>query len=96
MSAAFYQDEVKFYVAVDCIILGFNNKELNVLLYKRSFEPMKGQWSLMGGFVKSGESVDVPLFPNLGFPLLRVSVGRDYLHKNIYENFMGKDKCFSF
>ena len=25
---------------------------------KRSFEPMKGQWSLMGGFVKSGESVD--------------------------------------
>ena len=58
MSAAFYQDEVKFYVAVDCIILGFNNKELNVLLYKRSFEPMKGQWSLMGGFVKSGESVD--------------------------------------
>ena len=40
MSAAFYQDEVKFYVAVDCIILGFNNKELNVLLYKRSFEPM--------------------------------------------------------
>ena len=27
MSAAFYQDEVKFYVAVDCIILGFNNKE---------------------------------------------------------------------
>ena len=24
MSAAFYQDEVKFYVAVDCIILGFN------------------------------------------------------------------------
>ena len=30
MSAAFYQDEVKFYVAVDCIILGFNNKELNV------------------------------------------------------------------
>ena len=28
MSAAFYQDEVKFYVAVDCIILGFNNKEL--------------------------------------------------------------------
>jgi len=38
MSAAFYQDEVKFYVAVDCIILGFNNKELNVLLYKRSFD----------------------------------------------------------
>ena len=32
MSAAFYQDEVKFYVAVDCIILGFNNKELNCFI----------------------------------------------------------------
>lgn len=46
------------YVAVDCIILGFNDNELNVLLYKRSFEPSKGKWSLMGGFVKSGESID--------------------------------------
>ena len=36
MSAAFYQDEVKFYVAVDCIILGFNNKELNVCIIKHS------------------------------------------------------------
>ena len=58
MSAAFYQDEVKFYVAVDCIILEVNSKMLNVLLYTRSLEPMKGQWSLMGGFVKSGESVN--------------------------------------
>lgn len=58
MSAAFYQNETKLYVAVDCIILGFNNKELNVLIYKRKFEPMMNQWSLMGGFVKAGESLD--------------------------------------
>ncbi len=58
MSAAFYQEQAKFYVAVDCIILGFNKNELNVLLYKRAFEPLMGQWSLMGGFVKSGESVN--------------------------------------
>jgi len=58
MSAAFYQEQVQFYVAVDCIILGFNNNELNVLLYKRKFEPMKGEWSLMGGFVRSGEGLD--------------------------------------
>lgn len=58
MSAAFYQEQVKFYVAVDCIILGFNNNELNVLLYKRNFEPMKGEWSLMGGFVRSEEGLD--------------------------------------
>lgn len=58
MSAAFYQQEVKFYVAVDCIILGFTDNELYVLLYKRNFEPLQGQWSLMGGFVKSGESIN--------------------------------------
>ena len=57
MTAAFYQNEVKFFVSVDCIILGFNNSELNVLLYKRNFEPLQGQWSLMGGFIKSGESI---------------------------------------
>ncbi|MDR2970183.1 MAG: NUDIX domain-containing protein [Tannerellaceae bacterium] len=58
MPAVFYQEQAKFHVAVDCIILGFNNNELNVLLYKRNFEPLKGEWSLMGGFVRSGEGLD--------------------------------------
>ncbi|MDL2222084.1 NUDIX domain-containing protein [Parabacteroides sp. OttesenSCG-928-N08] len=57
MSAAFYQEQSRFYVAVDCIILGFSNNELNVLLYKRNFEPLMGQWSLMGGFVRAEENV---------------------------------------
>ncbi|MGM9758552.1 MAG: DNA mismatch repair protein MutT, partial [Parabacteroides sp.] len=47
MSALFYQDEARFHVAVDCIILGFMDNELKVLLYKRTFEPLSGQWSLM-------------------------------------------------
>lgn len=58
MVAAFYQNEIKFFVSVDCIILGFNSNGLNVLIYKRSFEPLKGQWSLMGGFLRAGESID--------------------------------------
>lgn len=57
MTAAFYQNETKFYVGVDGIILGFDQKDLNVLLYKRAFEPMKGQWSLMGGFMRPGENI---------------------------------------
>lgn len=39
MTAAFYQNETKFYVAVDCIILGFDQKELNVLLINVSLNP---------------------------------------------------------
>lgn len=58
MPTIFYREQAKFHVAVDCIILGFNNNELNVLLYKRNFEPLKGEWSLMGGFVRQGEGLD--------------------------------------
>ena len=53
-----YNHHPKFYVAVDCIIFGFNQGELSLLLLKRNFEPAKGQWSLMGGFVQENESVN--------------------------------------
>lgn len=58
MATAYYTNEEKFYVSVDCIILGFNKGDLNLLLYKRTFEPLKDKWSLMGGFVKEKESVN--------------------------------------
>lgn len=54
----YYSHNPKFYVAVDCIIFGFSQGELSILLLKRNFEPAKGQWSLMGGFVQENESVD--------------------------------------
>lgn len=54
----FYKNYPRFFIAVDCIIFGLNKGELSILLAKRSFEPEKGKWSLMGGFVKQGESVD--------------------------------------
>ena len=54
----FYKENPRFYVAVDCIIFGFHKGTLNLLLLKRNFEPSKGKWSLMGGFVQKDESVD--------------------------------------
>lgn len=56
----FYQQEHKTLVAVDSIIFGFNENdyELKLLLLKRNFEPAKGEWSLMGGFVTPDESLD--------------------------------------
>lgn len=53
-----YKDHDSLMVAVDCIIFGFDGKELKALLVKRGFEPEIGKWSLMGGFVKKDESVD--------------------------------------
>ncbi|WP_300812542.1 NUDIX domain-containing protein [uncultured Bacteroides sp.] len=54
----YYSINPKFYVSVDCIIFGFHEGELNLLLLKRNFEPSMGEWSLMGGFVQENESVD--------------------------------------
>jgi ADP-ribose pyrophosphatase YjhB (NUDIX family) len=45
-------------LAVDCIIFGFDGEVLKLLLIKRGFQPEKGNWSLMGGFVQGSESID--------------------------------------
>lgn len=45
-------------VAVDCIIFGFDGARLNLLLIQRGFEPEKGKWSLMGGFVQKEETTE--------------------------------------
>jgi 8-oxo-dGTP diphosphatase len=51
----------KHFVAVDSIIFGYDihEKEIKLLLIKRSFNPAKGKWSLAGGFVESRESLDL-------------------------------------
>ncbi len=56
----FYSNFPKILVAVDAIIFGFNENEfdLKLLLLKRNFEPEKGKWSLMGGFVAPDESLN--------------------------------------
>lgn len=56
----YYHEHEKFHVAIDCIIFGYDEegRELKVLLLKRNFQPAKGEWSLMGGFLKGNESVD--------------------------------------
>ena len=54
----YYSSNPTFYVGIDCIIFGFNEGELNLLLLKRNFQPAMGEWSLMGGFVQQGESIN--------------------------------------
>ncbi|MGE4568086.1 MAG: NUDIX domain-containing protein [Bacteroidales bacterium] len=56
MASSFYKEKERYYVAVDCIIFGFREGELHLLLINRNFEPAKGEWSLMGGFLEKHES----------------------------------------
>jgi 8-oxo-dGTP diphosphatase len=53
-----YANQQHILVAVDCIIFGFDGKDIKLLLIQRGFEPEKNKWSLMGGFLKSNEKLD--------------------------------------
>ena len=44
----YYSSNPTFYLGIDCIIFGFNEGEISLLLLKRNFEPAMGEWSLMG------------------------------------------------
>jgi len=56
--AKFYSEEPKYLVAVDCVIFGFDKEQLKLLLFKRIIEPAKGEWSLIGGWLKENESAE--------------------------------------
>lgn len=45
-------------LSVDCVIFGFEDAKLKVLLYKRSIEPCQGMWALPGGFIRYDENID--------------------------------------
>ena len=53
-----YQKQTRILAAVDCIIFGFDGQSLKILLIQRGFEPERGKWSLMGGFIQIDESTE--------------------------------------
>ncbi|WP_299433824.1 NUDIX domain-containing protein [uncultured Maribacter sp.] len=57
LSGSSYNIQQKILVAVDCIIFGYDSNNLKLLLFKRKVDPLKGQWSLVGAFVKNDLSI---------------------------------------
>lgn len=53
-----YLNQKPVLVAVDCIIFGYDGDQLKLLVIKRAIEPVKDQWSLMGGFIGEREDLD--------------------------------------
>lgn len=53
-----YSRQPRFLLAVDCIIFGYDGQELKLLVIQRGFEPRKGDWSLIGGFVQQDETAE--------------------------------------
>jgi len=54
----YYSQHAKVWVSVDCIIFGFDEGKLKVLIGRRQMEPGRGEWSLYGGFVAADEGID--------------------------------------
>ena len=54
----YYIEYQKILLSVDCIIFGFDDNKLKVLIGRRKMEPGRGAWSLYGGFVRNDESVE--------------------------------------
>ena len=45
-------------LTVDCVVFGFDDGDLKVLLIERALSPFKGSWALPGGFVRVDETLD--------------------------------------
>ena len=54
----YYSEHSQYWVSVDCIVFGFDNNHLKLLIGRRQMDPGRGEWSLYGGFVRANESLE--------------------------------------
>lgn len=45
-------------LSIDCVLFGYKDGALQVLLLKRKKDPEKGKWALPGGFIQLSEDLD--------------------------------------
>ncbi len=82
-----YSQQKRFLFAVDCIIFGYDGQELKLLVIKRSLEPLKGSWSLVGGFIGENESSE-----NAAVRVLKDLTGLDGLYMEQLHGFTEPDR----
>lgn len=60
MNTMLYDQYQKYkrFVSVDCVIFGYEQEKLKLLVFQRAIEPAKGEWSLLGGWVEENESAE--------------------------------------
>lgn len=52
----FYDQHFLNHISLDCVVFGFHNNQLKVLLIRRKYTK---EWALPGGFVREDESIEV-------------------------------------
>lgn len=58
MSKKYCYDYPRPALAADCLVFGYEESELSILLIERKFDPFAGKWAFPGGFVDEDETVE--------------------------------------
>jgi len=58
MSPARFPNDIIDALSIDCLIFGFRNSELDILLIRHAEGISKGRWALPGGWIRYNESID--------------------------------------
>lgn len=53
-----HQDYFNIAISVDCVIFGYGEKELKVLVIKSDLAEFQGRWSLLGDLVRPDEDIE--------------------------------------
>jgi ADP-ribose pyrophosphatase YjhB (NUDIX family) len=56
---ALFSDRIIDAISIDCLVFGFKDKALDILLVKHGEGISKGKWALPGGWIRYNESVEL-------------------------------------
>jgi 8-oxo-dGTP diphosphatase len=65
-------------LTVDCVVFGFDEQDLKVLLIQRGLSPYEGKWALPGGFVHVDETLEAAALRELSE---ETGLGKVYLEQ---------------
>ncbi len=74
-------------ISVDCVIFGFDENELKVLLIKSDLKNFEGKWSLLGDLIGSKETLDAA-----AYRVLRERTGMDDVYLEQVRSFGEVDR----
>jgi 8-oxo-dGTP diphosphatase len=74
-------------LSIDCVIFGFEEGELKVLLIERNTEPQRGMMALPGGFIRLDEELD-----NASHRILKEMTGLDNVFMEQVQTFGAVDR----
>lgn len=80
-------DYFNIAVSVDCVIFGYDEKELKVLLIKSDLEEFSGQFSLLGDLVKPDEDIETA-----SYRVLKQRTGLDDVYLEQVQAFGSPDR----